>query len=230
MSGQPRATVYSELMTFHLNADCTYGYVFPVGSLETTLADGNLYGLVGPNGAGKSTLLKTLAGELEPLSGSVELIPSAPGLTGNSARVNAVIDSGSRASVGKIVHVAEPVFLPDLTVGEHLALLGRAAKRPPSMWDVVVDRWRLDALLGISPKDLSSGQRQRVFLASQLELSTAPVLLIDEPERHLDSSWQDFVADILAELAKRGRLVVVATHSSVIAARCNQLIELEPAV
>lgn len=214
-------------MNFRLDVDCAYGYALPVGSINTTLVDGNLYGLVGPNGAGKSTLLKTLAGELEPLSGSIELVTNASSPTGDNPQNDCAIDIGSRASIGKIVHVAEPVFLPDLTVSEHLTLLGRAAQRPSSILDGVVDRWRLDAMMGILPKDLSSGQRQRVFLAAQLELSIAPVLLIDEPERHLDSSWQDFVAGTLAELANQRRIVVVATHSSSITTHCNQLIELD---
>lgn len=153
-----------------------------------------LYGFAGPNGSGKSTLLLTIAGELSPISGSVVCAVDLP-----------------------IVRVGDPIFYPDMTVAEHLQLL-------PLDFDHVVDTWKLHDLLEVPPYWLSSGQRQRLFLASQLSIPSS-VVIIDEPERHLDDDWTDFLAAELRELAKEC-VVLVASHSSVILASCDEVISL----
>ncbi|QMV84384.1 ATP-binding cassette domain-containing protein [Corynebacterium hindlerae] len=153
-----------------------------------------MYGFAGPNGSGKSTLLLTIAGELAPISGEV-------------------VCAGERP----IVRIGDPIFYPDLTVAEHLELL-------PVPFDQVVDSWQLGDLLPHPPIWLSSGQRQRVFLASQLSIP-ADVSIIDEPERHLDSDWTDFLAVELRELSG-DRVVLVASHSPAILAACDEVIAL----
>lgn len=176
-----------------LRVDCTYGHDLPLGHLTREFGPG-LHGLAGPNGAGKSSLLSTIAGEIDPLSGTVS--PDSP---------------------GAVTRIAEPAFYPDLTVGEHLTLMGTTAE--------VIDRWALTELLDAPPSWLSSGQRQRVFLASQLP-AAADVIVIDEPERHLDADWVDVLCAELVTLADDGAVVVVATHSPAVLAHCHDVIEL----
>ena len=94
-----------------LSIDADYGHSMPLGHLDKDFVPGHIYGLAGPNGSGKSTLLATLGGELAPLDGSVK----CDGLP-----------VGTKEQPGAVVTVAEPVFLPDLTVGEHLDLIGKA--------------------------------------------------------------------------------------------------------
>ncbi|WIM70576.1 ATP-binding cassette domain-containing protein [Corynebacterium suedekumii] len=60
-----------------LRVDCTYGHDLPLGHLTREFGPG-LHGLAGPNGAGKSTLLSTIAGEIDPLSGTVSPDSPAP--------------------------------------------------------------------------------------------------------------------------------------------------------
>lgn len=177
-----------------LRARCNYGHTLPLGSIDRTFEPGNVYGLQGPNGSGKSTLLLTIAGELAPLEGEI-------------------IHDGQRP----IVRIGDPIFYPDLSVREHLELL-------PIPVDEIVDLWRLEELAELPPMWLSSGQRQRVFLASQLEIP-ADVLIVDEPERHLDAEWTDFLAAELQRLSE-DRIVLVASHSSIILDACDELITL----
>ncbi len=175
----------------------------PVGEVHQRFHNGHLYAIAGPNGSGKSTLLQTISGELEPVSGGVFL-------------------SGKEPAVGFSIRIAEPVFLPDLTVGEHLILL---ANRQGLDYEYTIETWKLKDLVNRFPTTLSSGQRQRVYLASQFE-NKADFLLLDEPERHLDSSWVEFLAEKLAERAHEGTLIVIATHSATLLAACDAVVSL----
>ena len=173
--------------------------------IEYTFEPGVMYALAGRNGAGKSTLLLTLAGELEPVSGEVTFGGTPPGDVTNA---------------GNIVRVSDPIFLPDLSLGEHIELMQRKTKLDLS--DALAT-WQLAELLPLPPAQLSSGQRQRAFLAIQLYLPTQ-VLLMDEPERYLDTHWQQCLTAELRKLAGAGRIVVVATHSADMLAACDHRI------
>lgn len=183
------------------------GHQISLAHIEYTFDPAAMYALAGRNGTGKSTLLLTLAGEIEPFAGEVTLGEKPPGDITNA---------------GKIVRVSDPVFLPDLSLGEHFALLQRKAKVD---FSEQLRPWQLDELMSQPPIKLSSGQRQRAFLAAQLYLP-AQVLLMDEPERHLDTEWQQFLAAELRNLAAAGRMVIVATHSADMLAACDHRIDL----
>ena len=191
-----------------LKIDATYGHSTALGRLNRTFDAGRVYGLKGPNGAGKSTLLQTLSGEIAPLEGTVTIDGTGP---------------GSAEAAGSVIAVADPVFLPDLTVGEHFTLLSR---RSGVDFAEVHELWAIDdAIRNSVVSDLSSGQRQRVYLAAQL-YQPAKALLIDEPERHLDHTWTAFLAEELRHLAAEGRCVVLASHSPAIFDACDEVVEI----
>ena len=191
-----------------LKIDATYGHATALGHLSHAFDAGRVYGLKGPNGAGKSTLLQTLSGEIAPLNGTVFIDGAAP---------------GSTEAAGSVIAVADPVFLPDLTVGEHFALLER---RTGVDFAELYELWAIDnAIQNSAVSDLSSGQHQRVYLAAQL-YQPAKALLIDEPERHLDHTWTAFLAEELRHLATEGRCVVLASHSPAIFAACDEVVEI----
>lgn len=191
-----------------LKIDATYGHATALGHLSHAFDAGRVYGLKGPNGAGKSTLLQTLSGEIAPLNGTVFIDGAAP---------------GSTEAAGSVIAVADPVFLPDLTVGEHFALLER---RTGVDFAELYELWAIDnAIQNSAVSDLSSGQHQRVYLAAQL-YQPAKALLIDEPERHLDHTWTAFLAEELRHLAAEGRCIVLASHSPAIFAACDEVVEI----
>lgn len=191
-----------------LTIDADYGHSAALGHLNRSFDVGRVYGLKGPNGAGKSTLLQTLSGEIAPLNGTVFIDGAAP---------------GSAAAAGSVISVGDPVFLPDLTVGEHFSLLSR---RSGVNFAEVHELWAIDdAIRNSAVSSLSSGQRQRVYLAAQL-YQPAKALLIDEPERHLDHTWTAFLAEELRHLAANGRCVVLASHSPAIFAACDEVVKI----
>lgn len=152
-------------------------------------------------------MLLTIAGELEPVDGHV-LVEG--------------VDPASSAGAGLVVRVAEPVFYPDLTVGEHLKLMVRTCGLD---YDNVVDAWGLEELISVRPGTLSSGQRQRLFLGTQLT-TPSDVFVLDEPERHLDRDWVEFLCDVLLSMAGDDRVVIVASHSPTVLSICDEVIEL----
>lgn len=190
-----------------LNIDATYGHTAALGHLAREFAPGRMYGLKGANGSGKSTLLATLGGELATLEGTVRIDGE---------------EVGTRASASAVLTVADPIFLPDLTVGEHIDLIARTTGVD---FAEIIELWALEELLPHPATRLSAGQRQRVFLAIQL-YQPAQVLLIDEPERHLDAEWTQFLSSELRHLAKEGRCIIVASHSPTVTDACDELVEL----
>lgn len=153
--------------------------------------------LVGKNGAGKTTLLRALLREPVVKSGKVEFPPTE--------------------SLSYLPQ--EPIFPDHLKVRDllRLAFLGRTDLfgRLPKSAEENIDR-ELD-WFGLTPlKDrplgeLSSGERQKAFLARTL-LQPAQVILLDEPTNHLDADITDRFWERIAELPGRGVEVIASTH------------------
>ena len=165
-----------------------------------------LTALTGPSGVGKSTLLELAAGLRSPDAGTVR--------------------------TGRSHLVTQRPFLPAGTLRDALRLGNDAADA--ELWGAM----RLVGLegfvaslpqalatpLGDDGFGLSAGQRARVALA-RATLSTAPVLLVDEPTAHLDPVSAAMVHDLLVRLGER-RTVLVVTHRPELVARADRHVEL----
>ncbi len=155
--------------------------------------------VTGPSGVGKSTLLELAAGVRTPTAGTVRagrahLVTQRPFLPAGALR--AALRLGNDAPDSALWDVLRVVGLEGVVAG-----LPRALATP----------------IGDDGFGLSAGQRSRVALARAM-LSTAPVLLVDEPTAHLDPAAARLVHEVLLGLAER-RTVVVVTHRT-------QLVEL----
>ncbi len=165
--------------------------------IDIEIHRGDVIALLGRNGAGKSTLLRVLGGLLNADAGRIAphtdaaYVPQDP----NSL----LFASTVRAEVA-----------------ETLRLLGRSDNG-------LVDRWL--AALGIEdlaehhPRSLSGGQRQRVAIAA-VAVGGADLLLLDEPTRGMDAASRHALERAVAEHARGGGAVVLATHDVELAARC----------
>lgn len=182
---------------------------------------GELLALVGPNGSGKTTLLRAVSGVLPVNAGAVYL-----DLGEESAQQISMIAprelARSLAAVEQEVHVAF-----DFTVREIVAL-GRLPHshrllNPFSMRDtrIVEEAMECMAITPVAERSiqtLSSGERQRVFLA--MALAQEPkVLLLDEPTAHLDLKYQIEIMELIRKLADQGLTVIAAVHDLNLAAR-----------
>jgi ABC-type multidrug transport system ATPase subunit len=173
-----------------------------------TVAAGTAVALVGPNGAGKSTVLQTMVGLLPPLAGSVSF-------AGRPVDERA---ADFRRAVAGVLD--DDAFFPSLTGEEHLLLTARG-HGVVGVEQVVADQlaaFGLTDRAGALPSQLSSGQRRRLALAGVL-VRPARLLVLDEPERRLDSTMRRVLADRLSALVAAGGTVLFASHDPSFLAR-----------
>ncbi|MDJ1371616.1 thiol reductant ABC exporter subunit CydC [Gulosibacter molinativorax] len=174
--------------------------------LSLTVERGEWLTVTGPSGSGKSTMLATMMGHLPPLSGEV-LVGGRPVLAD---------------TVGRIAWCPQEGHLFNSTLRGNLMLARSVDDRPTDVeFEAVLRRvglgefldsldGGLDTRIGADGSWLSGGQRQRVAIARTL-LTSAPVVLLDEPTAHLDEeAAESLLRDLRAALADRA--VVCVTH------------------
>jgi len=169
---------------------------------------GELVAVVGPNGAGKSTLLRALAGFVRPGSGTIS----------HDGRDLASLDARGRAQAVTLI-ANDGDAPPGMTIRE-LVATGRFAFAPWWDWsprddghavDAALRRVGLATLAGRDVAALSSGERQRAWLALALAQDARTVLL-DEPTSHLDPRHALDVSRMVRSLAAGERTVFVVSH------------------
>ena len=162
---------------------------------------GTAVALAGPNGAGKSTLLQTMVGLLPPLGGEVRFdgIPVDERAAGFRRAVAGVLD--------------DDAFFPSLTGVEHLLLTARAHGVVDAEAAVAAElaAFGIAERAGALPSALSSGQRRRLALAGAL-VRPARLLVLDEPERRLDTAMRRALGARLVEVVAAGGAVLFASH------------------
>ena len=191
------------------------GQPLAIEDIDLDVPEGELVGLVGPNGAGKSTLFKSILGLLRPIRGEV--------------RVFGKPLSESRREVAYMPQVEEVDWSFPVSVLD-VALMGRyGGLRPFGRWSRVdreaamhaLDRVGMAGFVKRQVGMLSGGQRRRVLLARAIARG-ARLLLLDEPFAGLDAAVQHDLIEILDELAREGRSILVATHDlSCVATSCD---------
>ena len=190
--------------------------------IDFTLAPKETAAIVGASGSGKSTLLSIIAGLDTPTRGTVRLA----GCDLFS------LDEDERAALRarKVGFVFQSFqLLGNLTALENvmlpLELAGRKDSRKAA--GEMMARVGLAARLGHYPKVLSGGEQQRVALARAFVVQPA-VLLADEPTGSLDFATGETVMELMFDLNReQGTTLVLVTHDSAIATRCERRITIE---
>ena len=178
---------------------------------------GEVVSLIGDNGAGKSTLLKVIAGLIKPAHGSV-------GVAGRDLR--AVKSNGDAFKVGYLGQDPN-LYLLHHTVEEELVYtLKNYGMYHPKRVEEILDLLELQAYRNCPPRDLSTGERQRVALGSIL-VAEPEVILLDEPTRGLDAKLRRSLGELLRKLAvERSVSVVVASQDVEFVAEFSQRVVL----
>lgn len=165
--------------------------------LNIEIEVGNVVAVIGPNGAGKSSLLMALSGVLEPSSGECAI-------------QGKLIEDHSRAELAKLV--AWQGELPPtefgLTVEQRLRL---AVMEDDVSVQHIVEEMDIDSLMQRNLAELSSGERQRVEIASVM-VRDCPLWLFDEPTSHLDLKHQVACLKMFRSEAEKGRTIVTVLH------------------
>ena len=170
-----------------------------------TIERGHIYGIIGPNGAGKSTLFKSILGLLDMNTGLV-LINGKP------------IEDMRK----EVVYVPQkdevdwqfPATVQDIVLQgryPHKKIFQRLSKYDHDIADDAMSNLGILHLKERQIGALSGGQQQRVFLARAL-CQQAEIFLLDEPLVGVDATTEERIIQILQDLAKAGKTLMVIHH------------------
>ncbi|MBA4291610.1 ABC transporter ATP-binding protein [bacterium] len=183
--------------------DKRYGQFQAVNNVSFTLEPGQIMGFIGSNGAGKTTTIKMLATLLEPTSGRAEL----------NGRVIDSNDLEVRKQIGYM-----PDFFglyEDIKVWEYLDMFATLYGVPTEERDRVIDEVLELTDLGFKKdafaQSLSRGMQQRLCLARCL-VHNPSLLLLDEPASGLDPRARSELKELIGELGRMGKIVIVSSH------------------
>lgn len=166
------------------------------------ITEGEFVAILGENGAGKSTMLRQLTGMLRPDRGTVEILGRDVGRNGFKE---------IREHTAYLSQNPNDYLFQDTVEDELLFTLKNYGLKDTSAVDEMMERFQLAKYRRTNPRDLSTGERQRVALASVLV--TAPGLIIlDEPTRGVDYRLKAELGGFLRQEAEKGRTVIVVTH------------------
>jgi ABC-2 type transport system ATP-binding protein len=180
-----------------------YGSFTALDDLTLTLNAGQILGLIGPNGAGKTTTIKILVGLIRPTSGTASI-----------AGVDCVRDA---RQVKRLVGYMPDKFgsYDNMRVREYLDFFGAAFDMPSrersQRVDEVMELTGTTYMKDRFVESLSHGMQQRVGLARTL-IHDPKVLILDEPVNGLDPQARIEMRDLLIELARQGKTLMVTSH------------------
>lgn len=190
--------------------------------IDLELAAGETLAIIGASGSGKSTLLGILAGLDTPSAGKVFL---------GGHELTALDEEGRAAVRAKTLGFVFQSFqlLPGLNALENvmIPLELHGVKQAEEKARGYLERVGLSHRLNHYPKQLSGGEQQRVAIARAFA-SEPVVLFADEPTGNLDSKTGATIIELLFDLNKeQGTTLVLVTHETRLAERCQRVIELE---
>ncbi len=192
-----------------------YGGCRILEDISFTVRAGEVLALVGPNGAGKSTLLRAIAG----------LHPLDAGRISVAGRAVNQLSARERSRHIALIEAEGPP--PEGMLVDEVVAGGRLPYRPWWRWstsdedrravDDAIERTELQSLRERPFAELSSGERQRVWIAMAVA-QHARVFLLDEPTSHLDVKHTFHTLGLARRLVADGGAVVVVLHDLNVAA------------
>lgn len=184
-----------------------FGKVQANDHIDINISRGGIHALLGENGSGKSTLMNILFGLQKMDSGEIFV-------KGESVIIDSPLDA-IRHGIGMIHQ--EFMLIPDLTVGENLMIgvleKGRNAS-PEAALEKQTDfaeQFDLKQKLNRPVRELSVGEQQKVEIAKTL-YQGAEIIILDEPTSVLTPQESVRLFEILTELTKIGKTIILITH------------------
>jgi ABC-type polysaccharide/polyol phosphate transport system ATPase subunit len=193
-SGRQFATLKSALLQRSILRDLRPSETFPaLTDVSFSVAKGSTYGVIGRNGSGKSTALKLVAGITKPTSGTVRV----------DGRISALIELGAG-------------FHPEISGRENVyingIMLGLTKREIQARFQDIVEFAELQEFIDAPVKTYSSGMYMRLGFAVAIHVDP-DVLLVDEVLAVGDEAFTHKCLDKFAELRRRGKTILLVTHS-----------------
>ncbi len=210
------------LLRLH-NVEFRYPSGFRIEGVDLAVPEGSFFSLLGPNGSGKSTLIKLISRLSEPHDGWIEFdgAPLNRYRPRELARKMAVIPSEN--------HFDFPFRVAEVAGMGRFPYQGRMQRMSSDDRRIVERALRMAQAEELKERpisELSSGERQRVLIARALAQQPR-LLVLDEPNSHLDIKHQIEVFRLLARLTKEERLtVLVVLHDLTMAAVFSETVAI----
>jgi len=193
-----------------------------LAGVNIALKKGDFWAIMGPSGSGKSTMMNIL-GCLDRLTSGVYYLDGK-----DVSQLDD--DSLSELRLSYLGFIFQSFnLIPQLTVQRNIELplyyLGWDAIRSAQRAKELAEEVGLGDRLSHRPTELSGGQMQRVAIARALA-NDPQVIFADEPTGNLDSATGQQIMEVLTELNKAGKTIVMVTHESDIAAHARSRLHM----
>jgi ABC-type multidrug transport system ATPase subunit len=178
------------------NLTKNFGKLKAVNDLSLDVYPGNVFGLLGPNGSGKTTTLGMVMQVINRSSGEIFWFGSQA-------------DENTRKKVGAVLE--HPIFYPYLSGQQNLELVCLIKNAPKENIEKVLRQVNLFERRHDAFKTYSLGMKQRLSIASAL-VNDPTVLILDEPTNGLDPQGIAEIRDLIIDIAKNGKTIILASH------------------
>jgi ABC-2 type transport system ATP-binding protein len=177
-----------------------YDGVTAVDDLSLSIAPGGVYGLLGPNGAGKTTTIRMIMGIINPDEGRIDVF-GEPFSERSKERIGYLPEE--RGLYRKMKVLDQIVFL-----GEIKGVPAKKASERATAW---MKRLELSGWEDKTVESLSKGMQQKIQFISTI-IHDPELVILDEPFAGLDPINTQLLKDIVMEMKRSGRTIVLSTH------------------
>lgn len=157
---------------------------------------GEIFGLLGPNGSGKTTTLSMILTLLKPTSGSIQLFGSND-LSSALKRTGVLLESAN--------------YYPELSAKKNLLISSRIKGTDKNKINEVLEKMGLTENKRHKVKTFSLGMKQRLSIAAAL-MNDPELMIFDEPTNGLDPQGIAEMRQLISNLAKEGKTILIASH------------------
>ncbi len=192
-------------------------------NVNLTIEDGDMLAIMGTSGSGKTTLLNIIGCMDKLSSGEYFYNEEAVHKLHGKAR-----EQFRREHIGFVFQ--QFALLNDYTVFENVEIpllaAGKSKKQRKEIVNGLLEQFGIEKLKDKRPTKISGGQQQRCAIARALAAGN-DILLADEPTGALDSKTSAEIMDVLCEVNKAGKTIILVTHDEKVAARANHMVRIE---
>lgn len=179
----------------------TFGTVRAVDGVSFTVRRGTITGLLGRNGAGKTTTIRMITGIFLPDSGSIEWLGGIPAGRGYRDHIGYLPEERGLYKQMKLIELL--LFLAEIK--------GCKPADVRSKIDYWLERFELTDKRDAKVEELSKGNQQKIQLIGTL-LHDPDLIILDEPQSGLDPVNMVLVRNLLVDLRKEGKTILLSTH------------------
>ena len=181
------------------NVTKKFGQKVALEEISFEVKKGEIFGFLGPSGSGKTTMIKILTGQLNADSGQTELL----------GKVSEKLTPADLEQIGLVSDTSG--FYEKLSLYKNLQAYAKLYGKPNARVDEVLKQVDLYESKNLAAEKLSTGMKQRMFLARAL-INKPQVLFLDEPTSGLDPTTSKKIHELLLELKEAGTTIFLTTH------------------